>query len=122
MCCESGIRILTWIMDPDLGSIFCIFFVQYIYSYIHSPRVQCCFLITLRSVEGLPGVPSRDSNSGLPYSKPTHNYLSCAALWNVKKTLVFTEFFKIEGQFLHQPAVLGIWIRRIREFRPPGSG
>ncbi len=27
----------------------------------------------------LHGMPSRDSNSGLPYSKPTHYQLSCAA-------------------------------------------
>ncbi len=45
-------------------SLFSIFFsVQYSHSYIHSPRVHSCFLIALRSVEGLPGVPSRDSNS-----------------------------------------------------------
>ncbi len=29
-----------------------------------------------RSVEGSSGMPSRDSNSGLPYSKPTHYCLS----------------------------------------------
>jgi hypothetical protein len=54
-------------------------FFRTIHSFIHPPRVYSCFLIALRSVEGLPGVPSRDSNSGLPYSKPTHYYLSCAA-------------------------------------------
>ncbi len=31
------------------------------------------------SKESLHGMPSRDSNPGLPYSKPTHYQLSCAA-------------------------------------------
>jgi hypothetical protein len=29
--------------------------------------------------KNLPGVPSRDLNSGLPYSRPAHYQLSCAA-------------------------------------------
>jgi hypothetical protein len=52
--------------SPTLFVYFLYFFVHYIHSYIHSPRVHSCFLIALRSVEGLPGVPSRDSNSGQP--------------------------------------------------------
>ncbi len=51
--------------------LFLYFLVQYILSYIHLPRVHSFFLIALRSVEGLHGVPSRDSNSGLPYSRHT---------------------------------------------------
>jgi hypothetical protein len=41
-------------------------FVQYIHSYIHSPRVHSCFLVALRSVEGLLGVPTGIRNSDLP--------------------------------------------------------
>jgi len=40
-----------------------------------SPYLHSCRL----SGRNLPGVPSRDSNSGLPYSKPAHYQLSCAA-------------------------------------------
>ncbi len=40
-----------------------------------SPYLHSCRL----SGRNLPGLPSRDSNSGLPYSKPAHNQLSCAA-------------------------------------------
>ncbi len=59
----------VWWHQPLFFVYFLFFFIQYIHSYIHSPRVHSCFLIALRSVEGLPGVPSRDSNSGLPYSR-----------------------------------------------------
>ncbi len=69
----------VWWHQPLFLFIIYIFFLQYIHSYIHSLRVHSCFLIALRSVEGLPGVPSRDSTSGLPYSKPAHYFLSCAA-------------------------------------------
>ncbi len=48
------------VASATLFVYFQYFFVQYIHSYIHSPRVHSCFLIALRSVEGLPGVPSRD--------------------------------------------------------------
>ncbi len=73
--CQFGIFIFlkVWWHQPFFLFIF------YIFRTIHSLRVHSCFLIALRSVEGLPGVPSRDSNSGLPYIKPTHYYLSCAA-------------------------------------------
>jgi hypothetical protein len=40
-----------------------------------SPYLHSCRL----SGRNLPGVPSRDSNSGLPYSKPALYQLSCAA-------------------------------------------
>ncbi len=40
-----------------------------------SPYLYSCRL----SGRNLPGLPSRDSNSGLPYSKPAHYQLSCAA-------------------------------------------
>jgi hypothetical protein len=51
--------------------------------YIHpSPfaEVSHHLLIAGRlSGKNLPGVPSRQSNSGLTYSKPTHHHLSYAA-------------------------------------------
>jgi hypothetical protein len=58
-----------------------IILLQYIQSFTHnirwgpSPYLHSCRL----SGRNLPGVPSRDSNSGLPYSKPPHYQLSCAA-------------------------------------------
>ncbi len=72
-------------------------FLQYINSYIPSPRVHSCFLIALRSVENLHGLPSRDSKSGQPYSKPMHFYLSYAAPWLI---------FPTHG--LHDPYLLPI--------------
>ncbi len=51
------------VASATLFVYFLYFFLQYIHSYIHSRKVHSCFLIALRSVEGLPGVPSRDSNS-----------------------------------------------------------
>ncbi len=59
------------VASATLFVYFLYFFLQYI-RCIHSPRVHSCFLIALRSVKGLPGVPSRDSNSGLQYTKLTH--------------------------------------------------
>ncbi len=37
--------------------------------------------------KNLPGVPSRDLNSGLPYSRPAHYQLSCAAPLSYADTL-----------------------------------
>jgi hypothetical protein len=62
-----------------------IFLLQYIHSYNHSlitfAEALLHIFIAAGSVHGrnLPGVPSQDSNSGLPYSKPAHYQLSCAA-------------------------------------------
>jgi hypothetical protein len=62
--------------------------IQYIHSipfiyYIHPSsfaEVPLHFLIAGQlSGKNLPGVPSRESKSGLPYSKPTHCQLSYAA-------------------------------------------
>ncbi len=67
---------------------FCIYFSLYntvdtfIQSFIHnirrgpSPYLHSCRL----SGRNLHGVPSRDSNSGLPYSKPARYQLSHAAI------------------------------------------
>jgi hypothetical protein len=52
-----------------------------VHTFIHPFAEHSCFLIALRSVEGLLGVPTGIRNSDLPYSKPTHYYLSCAAPW-----------------------------------------
>ncbi len=53
-------------VSATLFVFFSSFFPQYIHShrhsYIHLLRVRSCFFIALRSVEGIPGVPSRDSN------------------------------------------------------------
>jgi hypothetical protein len=38
----------------------------------------------------VPGVPSRESNLGLPYSKPTHYQLSSATLYELRRTLSAT--------------------------------
>jgi hypothetical protein len=57
-----------------------VFYISFYNTFIHiSIPVHSCFLIALRSVEGFPGMQSRDSNSGLSYSKPTHYYLIYAA-------------------------------------------
>ncbi len=61
----------------------CIFIIllQYIQSFTHNIRWgPSLYLHSCRlSGQNLPGVPSRDSNSGLPYSKPAHYQLSCTA-------------------------------------------
>jgi hypothetical protein len=63
---------------------FCVFLLFFYNTYNHllinirwgpSPYLHSCRL----SGRNLPGVPSRDSSSGLPYSKPAHYQLSCAA-------------------------------------------
>ncbi len=65
--------------------LFCIFItlLQYMQSFTHNIRWgSSLYLHSCRlSGRNLPGVPSRDSNSGLPYSKPAHYQLSCAAIY-----------------------------------------
>ncbi len=78
-------------------------FISYIHSFIQShsyitfiraspfAEVSLHFLIAcLLSGEHLPVVPSRESNSGLPYSKPTRCQLCHAAPWmnSMNKSLV----------------------------------
>ncbi len=58
--------------------------IRTIQSYVLSSFVICrgpssCIFIAPLSKRSLLGVPSRESNSGLPYSKPTHYQLNCAA-------------------------------------------
>jgi hypothetical protein len=63
----------------NIQSIHSITFIQYIHP---SPfaEVPLHFLIASQlSGKNLPGVPSRESNSGLPYSKLAHYQLSYAA-------------------------------------------
>ncbi len=75
-----------------IGLSFAYFFTLplfFIYFYINRADIQylwillvehhSCFPPCFRSVEGLSGVPSWDSTSGLPYSKPTRYYLSHGA-------------------------------------------
>ncbi len=72
---------------------FCLFFIFYnIHTYIHtitfiqyispSPFAEAFlhfFIASMLSGKHLPVVPSQESNSGLPYSKPTRYQLSHAA-------------------------------------------
>ncbi len=70
--------------------IFCFHNIQYRHSFNHSHTIHLSVAIRrglspsphrfVSSVgKPLPVVPSRDSNSGLPYSKPTRYQLSHAA-------------------------------------------
>jgi hypothetical protein len=66
--------------------IFHILYIQYIHSFnhnsfirLHSLKPLHFFIACMLSGEDLPVVPSRESNSGLPYSKPTRCQLSHAA-------------------------------------------
>ncbi len=103
--CYLGTLLLgTLYMYPYYILYFLYFFLQHIHSYIHSPRVHSCFLIALR--EGLPGLPSRDANSG----KPTHYFLSYAAPYlsyvapsELRRTLltIFTPVFLSHWRILH---------------------
>ncbi len=59
--------------------IHSITFIQYIYPSPFAEASLHFFIACLLSGEYLPVVPSRESNSGLPYSKPTRYQLSNAA-------------------------------------------
>jgi hypothetical protein len=68
-------------------ALFLIFVISNSYSYStiihsfilhHSPRPAVLYPHRLFAYS-LHGVPSRDSNYGMPYSKPTHYQLSYAA-------------------------------------------
>ncbi len=81
---------------------FCLFFIFYnIHTYIHpitfiqyiypSPFAEASLhlLIAFKlSGEDIPVVPSRESNSGLPSSKPTHYQLSHAAPYEPRRTIM----------------------------------
>ncbi len=59
---------------------FIITFIQYIYDLsIGYPSIHQFHHCLFAQRENLPGVPSRDSNSGMPYSRPAHYQLSYAA-------------------------------------------
>jgi hypothetical protein len=59
--------------------IHSITFIQYIYPSPFAEASLHFFIACLLSGKDLPVVPSRESNSGLPYSKPTRYQLSNAA-------------------------------------------
>jgi hypothetical protein len=109
------------------------FSVSYIYNHIHtvnsstfirrgfSPFLHC---LLLRG-KNLPGVPSRDSNSGLPYRRPAYQQSFAAPpyIWPLSR------IFSSGHQLIHESlmcssfscslyfySVLRIWIRRIRMF------
>ncbi len=69
--------------------VYFLLFIEYVHSYIYSYKVYSCMLIALRSVleESLPGVPRRDSNSGLPYSKQKHTITLHRTLTELRCTL-----------------------------------
>ncbi len=107
----------VWWPYATLLYIF-IFLLQYIHSYNHSlnnirwgpsPFLHSCWL----SGRNLPGVPSRDSNSGLPYSKPALYQLSCAAPYAAvhfccsRYTRKILERCRLERFVLFHP---GLWI------------
>ncbi len=80
------IQINVWWHDATLFVYFSYFFITYIHTFIQSHSsvaIRCGlspFLHRLFAQWGnLPVVPSRESNSGLPYSKPTRYQLSHAA-------------------------------------------
>jgi hypothetical protein len=54
-------------------------FIQYIYPSPFAEASLHFFIASMLSGKHLPVVPSRESNSGLPYSKPTRYQLSHAA-------------------------------------------
>jgi hypothetical protein len=59
-------------------------YIKYLYTVRNSLSTASSCLHRFRSVSASSGVPSRDSNSGLPYSKPTRYYLRHApAPWYV---------------------------------------
>ncbi len=69
-----------------------IFHILYIHTFIQSqfihpsPLAEASlhfFIACMLSGDDLPVVPSRESNSGLPYSKPTRGQLSHAAPYNL---------------------------------------
>jgi hypothetical protein len=78
-----------WWHDATLFVYFDLIYITYIHLFHPIHTVHTSFVIRRAfspspyrwSVNGinLPGVPSRESNSGLPYSKPMHNQLSYAA-------------------------------------------
>ena len=59
--------------------IHSITFIQYIYPSPFAEASLHFFIACMLSGKDLPVVPSRDLNSGLPYSKPTRYQLSHAA-------------------------------------------
>ncbi len=78
--------------------IHTITFIQYIHP---SPFVEAplhFFIASMLSGKHLPVVPSRESNSGLPYSKPTRYQLSHAA----KNGYLYMEVFNFQDVLLQK--------------------
>jgi hypothetical protein len=63
----------------NIHTFISITFMQYIYPSPFAEASLHFFIACLLSGDDLPVVPSRESNSGLPYSKPTRFQLSHAA-------------------------------------------
>ncbi len=76
-CCQSSAESCGKKMYPALHlclnstHIYSITFIQYIH---FSPFAEVPLLLI--AGHNLPGLPMRESNSGLPYSNSTHSYLS----------------------------------------------
>ena len=76
--CHSFLFIFQ-ILSHTYIHIHSIIFVQYIYPSAFAEASLHFLIACMLSGEDLPVVPSRESNSGLPYSKPTRCQLSHAA-------------------------------------------
>jgi hypothetical protein len=74
-------EVKVWWPYATLFVYFFIFLLQYIHLYNHSNITFAEVLLHIFIAAGSVGGTSlsRDSNSGLPYSKPAHFQLSCAA-------------------------------------------
>jgi hypothetical protein len=70
----------VWWLDATLLAIYVFYELRHtVYiRYKSETFTAFCSLLLLRKGISI-GVPSRESNLGLPYSKPTHYYLSNAA-------------------------------------------
>ncbi len=83
---SDGLPIKVWWQDATLFCLFSYFFnihtfiqSQYIHPLPFAEASLHFFIACMLSGDNLPVVPSRESNSGLPYSKPTRCKLSHAA-------------------------------------------
>ncbi len=84
---DSGSIHTVWdSLELSFGDIMPLFFWRFFspsYSYIRpSPFAEVPLHLLIAgqlSGKNLPGLPSRESNSGMPCSKPTHYHLSYAA-------------------------------------------
>ncbi len=89
----------TATLPRHAATLFIYFYFNraYIQYFIYNTRRVPLLISSLLPLGRGPGVPSRDSNSGLPYSKPARYCLSHAANWNDMFVFNFSEKHK-EGK------------------------